>query len=683
MPIRVECPTCGAEFRVGDARLGTTVRCQGCGRPVACGEGERSTRDDAQPAVHSKSARRKRSADDQHAPPQRVSPGPRRSPMIWVGAAGVGVGGILLAVLIVVLATGDSSNGNLDPGDNQINIAGDNRAVKQPPWTAKQSALQKKPNQADAELPPPTPIDLSAVKVVKIADAPTLRYEPDAEEPCPALLAEIKLPRKGRHVRRILFSRPALAQAALLFSSAADEESFSVDVDRVELTTGKVLGSWKLFTGTRQKASARRTAEEIYRADADLSQDGGRLAVLAPDESRMAVFSLEDGRPIVSWHPYRAERGAQKISWFGFVDSDHVLTLNDGGKLILWRIPDCRAIYQVNDIKCDPAFSGQRKSVLVCNGARLAILDAKTGECRRRFEPDRFRLEAYKSACFRRDGQEVVVLQGYGLCQVTRWDLTTGAPRETMDLAHAVRVQYLQSGRILADSGRYVELIDGKLQAPVVCYTLTHGGAAIGSPDGQFWFFATSIRDQDWGTLKAMTDLDGRIEKEIRWLGAQSLKKALICGTPVKIQITSSNQDFHATALATMRELFQKCRLREGDGGVTFTMEIREFGQGMLKLARPRGAPLLIARKSVNVKSAFFAADGARIDSHEEQINPPPLTKEMLAELQASQEDAAKIVNDLLWQEVQARITNLPLGHDAYRINGRIAAWPHRQILSH
>src|SRR5262249_1016020 len=159
------------------------------------------------------------------------------------------------------------------------------------------------------------------VKVVKIADAPTQRYEPDAEEPCPALLAETKLSLKGRHVRRILFSRPALAQAALLFSSAADDESFSVDVDRVELTSGKVLGSWKLFTGTRARTSARRTAEEMYRADADLSQDGGRFAVLAPDESRIVVFSLEDGRPIVSWLPYQGESGAQQISWFGFVDS--------------------------------------------------------------------------------------------------------------------------------------------------------------------------------------------------------------------------------------------------------------------------------------------------------------------------------------------------------------------------
>src|SRR5262245_9047929 len=268
MPIRVECPTCGAEFRVGDARLGTTVRCQGCGRPtVAGGEGNRSRRDDAQPPpAHSKSAKRNNSADEPAAPQRRSSPGRRKSPLIWVGAAGAGVGAILLVILIVVLATRDSSN--LGPGDNQVNLAVENRTVKQAPWTAKQWALQKKPNQPDAkaapaELPPPKPTDTSAVKIMKIADAPAQRYEPDAEEPCPALLAEIKLPLKGRHVRRILFARPALAQAVLLFSSAVDDESFSVDVDRVELTSGKVLGSWKLFTGTRTR-TARRTAEEMY-----------------------------------------------------------------------------------------------------------------------------------------------------------------------------------------------------------------------------------------------------------------------------------------------------------------------------------------------------------------------------------------------------------------------------------
>ena len=179
----------------------------------------------------------------------------------------------------------------------------------------------------------------------------------------------------GRSVVRIHFSRPDVGRVAVLTTNL-DElgGQKQVSVDHYDLVDGKHLGGLDLFRAELAKNNQ-------LALDADLSPDGSLLAVREPKEGkRLDIWSLTAGKHVVGWLP--GEKDAA-VLWFAFVDEKQVLTLSSNGKLTLWDVPECRAVYSIPARSVRPALIPGRKYMAVFAGSNFEVMETATGETSR------------------------------------------------------------------------------------------------------------------------------------------------------------------------------------------------------------------------------------------------------------------------------------------------------------
>ena len=125
--------------------------------------------------------------------------------------------------------------------------------------------------------------------------------------------------------------------------------------------------------------------------------------------SRVDVWSINKGtlKHRVGWRPYvgKGARGRDAtVDWAAFVDDNHVLTKSAEGILVLWKLPEIKAIYTA-EICSDvpPAFSPGRKYLSVISDAGLAVINAKTGEILRCYQ----NAEKNGTIVFQPDGERI------------------------------------------------------------------------------------------------------------------------------------------------------------------------------------------------------------------------------------------------------------------------------------
>jgi hypothetical protein len=100
---------------------------------------------------------------------------------------------------------------------------------------------------------------------------------------------------------------------------------------------------------------------------------------------RVDIWTIKEGRlrPEVGWEPY-AEEGAatpRDVVWGAFIDQNHVGALNESGELIVWSVPDVKAVYRLKLLpKSRPALSSGRKYLAALTNSGLVVVDAKTGD---------------------------------------------------------------------------------------------------------------------------------------------------------------------------------------------------------------------------------------------------------------------------------------------------------------
>jgi len=266
---------------------------------------------------------------------------------------------------------------------------------------------------ADAALPALKPADLStARKVAASATAPSWSVQPDGPRPSSALLR-----------RSIPTQVPANEAIGLLLSG--------MDGHQVALVS--IPGGTNAFDPNQNEGKPRRlirfdslSGRILGRAELNglcdpvaLSPDGaGVLSIDNRDRRRLDVYSTSDAGHVAGWRPYDKELSDEDkgVVWADFLASDRVLTVNRAGLLVLWALPDCKAVY-VAEAACEgaPVLSPGRKYLATYAAGTVRLLDPATGavkgEAQAPASASSGRAEL-KGAAFQADGSALVALLG-------------------------------------------------------------------------------------------------------------------------------------------------------------------------------------------------------------------------------------------------------------------------------
>ena len=204
------------------------------------------------------------------------------------------------------------------------------------------------------------------------------------------------------------------------------------------------------------------------------------LLTHAGSSDRVDVHNAADGKHVAGWRPYEKESGDDRnVAWADFLDPKRVLTVNPAGTLILWSVPDCKAVYVARQaMQGVPILSPDRKVLAVLHGGVLRLLDPATGEPQGdATSSGHDDARGLKAAAFAPDGQELAaVLDG----TIVRWDLKTGqvVGESPSPIPKAGSLQYGSARHVLLD-GKTLYDLEGKR---VVCSYFggvhPHGGSS-------------------------------------------------------------------------------------------------------------------------------------------------------------------------------------------------------------
>jgi hypothetical protein len=166
------------------------------------------------------------------------------------------------------------------------------------------------------------------------------------------------------------------------------------------------------------------------------------------------------------------------------------LTINQQGKLVLWEIPKCRAVYAIEGMKA-PALSNSGKYIASFNGKNIELFDSLTAEPLGNLETPGTAL----ASCFSHDGHAFAAcVQTSNGSRLVVWDLASGDVTSEGPLpvgGHSLH--FVGSDYILVDGKT---LIHRKYGVPVWTYDLFGGRHLPQSPDGRHWYMAEGTRNK-------------------------------------------------------------------------------------------------------------------------------------------------------------------------------------------
>jgi predicted Zn finger-like uncharacterized protein len=478
---------------------------------------------------------------------------------------------------------------------------------------------------ADAALPAVTAADRSAAKVVAPIAGPVAWTQVlDPLAPGKKLAGRIATRAKSQELLGLLVAGPA-AQAfvtsgeggRLMSDTKAKQGQEPRQVERIDLAAGRVLGQIEV-PPTAMPIAVAPDASYVLLSHAS----GG---------DRLDVVSAADGAHVAGWRPYEKDGDENKeVVWADFLAPKQVLTINKAGTLILWSIPDCKAVY-VAEGACQgiPALSPGRKVLAALRDGKLRLIDPATGEAKGDGgDASGQGKQGWKNAAFRPDGRELSAMVD---STIVRWDLTTGTvvdecpyvAMKTVWLQYAGNDHLLISGRSLVDlpHKRVVWILDGGVHAAT-------------SPDGSHWYAAgTFMKPASLTSIALPTKEVLRAEtvsadpKTVAMLRAGATLDMQITGAPPH-EADAFRQRLSDSMLAQLQsvgvtaadggQVKLTATFREKDAG--FTIQLRKFGGGApeirnmaardieaeLTLDDDKGSKVVIARDEVTARTFGF-----------------------------------------------------------------------------
>lgn len=179
-----------------------------------------------------------------------------------------------------------------------------------------------------------------------------------------------------------------------------------------------------------------------------LSPDGKQLLTRLTkfgfgESSRLDLWDV-NGAEVArtkSWVPYESVTKTERdVSWCEWVDSEHLLSLNNGGTLVCWNASSATAVYELatGRGKFRPGLSANRRHVSVVMETGVEILEAATGTLLHRIATDTSSSNA--ALAFSPNGSSVALLASGRL---RAWSLVPVAELCDVAVAGAVSVDRL------------------------------------------------------------------------------------------------------------------------------------------------------------------------------------------------------------------------------------------------
>lgn len=226
-------------------------------------------------------------------------------------------------------------------------------------------SLQMGGDAIDAALPPLTEAKIVDVPVLPLSSTSAWKVEVDpAPEPRGALATRpIELKSTPREIDTICFTGPEAAVAFVGGVKSVDRVDREVQpgwCERYDLVAGRMLSRHDLPHSSRLIAA---------------SLDGTQMATVSGEAlDRIDVWLVDGNKHVCGLRPYLHlehkqdryqihKRTVRTIRWSAFVGNNHLLTLSDGRQLILWSIPDGKAVYVIDNVGgTRPIYSNRDRS---------------------------------------------------------------------------------------------------------------------------------------------------------------------------------------------------------------------------------------------------------------------------------------------------------------------------------
>ena len=389
-----------------------------------------------------------------------------------------------------------------------------------------------------------------------------------------------------------------------------DENSFS--------TQGS--GKERAWVDVYDLTSGKKTLEVKMKQDGDLmglSPDGSRFLCWAATKSgRLDLYSADDGKPIVGWNPYSTEGGGdeQTLVSATLIDADRALTLNAAGRLIVWQLPEVKAVLAIDNAS-QPALSPTGKYLSYSDGLAYYFVDLATGELRGRIAD----VGEVNAAAYHPNGDKLALLSSHkGAYYLFEVDLKTGnasAPFPVPVLS--AFLHWCDDRYVLLDNQKLVDI-----QQRVVAWTyeLPAGDHLPTSPDGRHWFIA----DQGGKPTLTAAKLPGA-SAEAELAGAALQPEFLLQpGGKCSLNIQLSNLGdgaYSAEIEKLLRDQLAKHKIGvEAGQPVTLTLTATETQGETVKrtfsaFGRLGGEEISLTLKSMDCRAAYEAAGGSGWDN--------------------------------------------------------------------
>jgi hypothetical protein len=184
-----------------------------------------------------------------------------------------------------------------------------------------------------------------------------------------------------------------LAQPTILFSDAAAtkvvvegcrEEGSENDYFRDTRTD--FCDRYDLKTGQRDATFEFPAHLHVHIRDLDPSGRYLAARVNTPTGDRAVVYDFDEQRTIADFQPYGGPddrpKSREGLYQLHLVDAQHVLTGSYDGRATLWKLPECRAVYEITiGVFRGPVLSPGRKTMIVLaeRPRRFVMVDVATG----------------------------------------------------------------------------------------------------------------------------------------------------------------------------------------------------------------------------------------------------------------------------------------------------------------
>jgi hypothetical protein len=441
-----------------------------------------------------------------------------------------------------------------------------------------------------ASLPELKPADFSQTKipVANVNAANALTVEPAAPLPPQVGLQALTLPTtKSQDVLQIVFSGNQAAKAAVvhLFTENPVNPRKQVRVARLDLASGKSDAVDLLISQEIQNRSNHRHSfmnppglvipTTLDMVAADLSHDGNMLALRHIDfPNRLDVWDLSTKKHLTGWLPYG--EGGNPV-WFGFTDKNTLLTLDAGGKLIGWKVPERQALFAVDNVRGVPAFSPQRKALTALVGVNLAIIETGSGDLKGILSDFKGSVTELFAAAFSNDGQELaaVVRRGAETALVRyhlgKRQIVAELPAEPTKAG----MQWVSPNHVMFG----LSLVDWSFRGGALYqYTMPNESAMVtNSPDQRFWLAQLSGNN---AVLKPFTMPEPQAQEFAALLIGGPSQPLLTKGDTLSVTVNAANDKFRDEVQTALENSLRNKGFQIGPGGVTLTVGAEEVQNG-------------------------------------------------------------------------------------------------------